>query len=78
MGLKSFIKRTPLYGIIIPFLGPILDRQIRAEESEYRKKAGEMGLPTGEEEPEVVFRRFRKRLANRGIAWPPQPVDAGP
>ena len=44
MNLKDLIKRSALYGLLIPFLGPIQDRHIRREQAEYEARGRDMGL----------------------------------
>jgi hypothetical protein len=51
------------------------DRQIYKEQRKYEKIAVEKGIPMGEENPDEIFTRLRKRLEQRGIGWPPIPEE---
>ncbi len=72
MSLKKWIKRSPLYTVMVPALGIVSDQRIRSERLQYERRAQEMGLPL-REDASSVFQRVREKLSKRGILWPPRP-----
>lgn len=72
--LRSRLKTIPwLYKAVYRYHRRQQDREILAEQIRCEKMARERGLLCGEEPASEVLDRFQKRLAARGVSWPPRP-----
>jgi hypothetical protein len=72
--IKKLLRESDLFmGLLHRIKSGSQNRRIIAEQQEYEARAAVVGFRRAEYDPQRVFSALVKRLAEKGIPWPPKP-----